>query len=174
MEIYAKFVSDNHPAPIMVPWPVVVETARALGLSVEPAPRKSGACRLADPESGSYLEFANEAPVALNYALANSGRDSVAVVYRLRVSFLGGCFAGSATKNIDERLLEAFESYGPREVTVSLPERVVSLPVPEWVEVGSDDSWASTYSLAMFESEARAALDSFIQQAAESLLAKKG
>jgi len=165
-----KWEEANRPASVCLQREDIEKAAAVCGFHVDPAPDgtytpwyQERAVRVTGV--GGFIDLM--AGVSLQYVVAR--READGLVWKAVIeSVLSRCLCGIGADNGDNhKVLSAIEDtlepLAP-EVRTPFPERVVTLPVPRWVHpVSDDDGYASgVEACAMFESEAKKALDKYM------------
>lgn len=129
----------------MVPWATIKEIVSTLGLKLEREHPLRGDYHVTDGK-GNYLGLSGT-EVILEYVPYSEDARSVGFRPRIR-NTRGGrwCSAREAQHPSDLLLAELVATFAP-EIKIPLPERVVYLPTPGWVDVRSEDAYASAIKL---------------------------
>ncbi len=167
MTKFRLFCEEHAPAGVVIPWTRAKVALATLGLQFGREHLWRGEYRVTEGEN--YIGFSG-ADVVLKYDYQRVGGF---VVYKPRIAGNATSSQRSGSPDLMEKVRDALSARFAPEMRVPLPERVVTLPVPSWVEVWStEDMYASMLSPEMFESEAREALDSFIATAEAAFAAE--
>ena len=150
---FAAFVNKNKPAKTTVKAFLVMSIARAKGMSIK---KSGGESTLTNGENS--FSFQGDLNLYWMYSLTEAH-----IVFQPKLQYTT---ARNDYNSIEQTILEKLRIV---DVSVKLPEEVVTVAVPSWAQIQSDDNWATYFSSKMFKSEAKKALKAFYEEEIKKL-----
>lgn len=150
-----KFIEANIPATKKMGCGEMEGILTLLGLKVAPDEEYPGMLRVigCKPEDG-WFNTNKLVDLTVNYSKYDLSIKGDKLTFFASVGFCR-VSSGPLSCIVNEEIQRRYD------VLVDLPEKVVDLPVPEWVSADSSDGYSSVFAIWMYESEARAAADKF-------------